>query len=162
MKKYFKKKEPIRIIYHDKRNFDAVKFRDDIRNQIANQIASKGKINLVELHSILGSTFCRDAPLKEKIIRGNNAPWMNKTLSRAFMKRAKLKNRNNKIPTEENEDAFKKQRNMCVSLLRKEKKEYFNNLDVSIMKDNKRYWDVMKPKFTGKKQIKVKNYTDRE
>ena len=54
------------------------------------------------------------------------------------MKRAKLKNRRNKIPTEENEDAFREQRNMCVSLLRKGKKEYFNNLDVSEMKDNKR------------------------
>ena len=81
---------------------------------------------------------------------------MNKTLSKAFMKRAKLKNHKNKIRTEENEDAFKKQRNMCVSLLRKEKKEYFNNLDVSIMKDNKRYWDVMKPKFTGKSKLKSK------
>ena len=161
MKKYFKKKEPIRIIYHDKRNFDAVKFRDDIRNQIANQIASKGKINLVELHSILGSTFCRDAPLKEKNIRGTNAPWMNKTLSRAFMKRAKLKNLSNRNPTKENVDAFKNQRNMCVSLSRKEQKKYFNNLDISVMKDNKRYWDVMKPKFTGKSKSKS-NFPDRK
>ena len=70
MKKYFKKKEPIRIIYHDKRNFDAVKFRDDIRNQITDLIACKGKISLVEFRGILGGTFCRDAPLKEKIYSG--------------------------------------------------------------------------------------------
>ena len=81
---------------------------------------------------------------------------MNKTLSKAFMKRAKLKNLSNRNPTKENVDAFKNQRNMCVSLLRKEQKKYFNNLDVSVMKDNKKYWDIMKPKFTGKSKSKSK------
>ena len=31
------------------------------------------------------------APIKEKIIRGNNAPFMNKALSKAFMERSRLK-----------------------------------------------------------------------
>ena len=54
------------------------------------------------------------------------------------MNRARLKNISNKYPTNENVEAFKKYRNFCVSLLRKEKKEYFNNLDPAIMKDSKK------------------------
>ena len=34
MKKFKKKKDPIKITYHDKKKFDAIKFRDHIKNQI--------------------------------------------------------------------------------------------------------------------------------
>ena len=62
------------------------------------------------------------APVKKKVVRGNKAPFMNKTLSKAFMTRARLKRISNIRPTEENVEAFKRYRNFCVSLLRKEKK----------------------------------------
>ena len=42
--------------------------------------------------------------MKEKLIRGNNAPFMNKTLS-------KLKNKYNTNPTQLNHLHYKKQRN---------------------------------------------------
>ena len=35
MKKFFKKKDPIIIKYHDRKNFNAVNFREDIRSQIS-------------------------------------------------------------------------------------------------------------------------------
>ena len=44
------------------------------------------------------STIARDivdkqAPVKQKVIRGNNAPFMNKELSKAIMNRSRVKNR---------------------------------------------------------------------
>ena len=42
------------------------------------------------------------APMKKKIVRGNNAPFINKTLSKAFMHRSKLKNKYTKNPAESN------------------------------------------------------------
>ena len=86
-------------------------------------------------------------------MRGNNAPFMNRTL-KAFMHRAKLKNKSHKFPTEENIIAFRKYRNFCVSLLRKEKKKFYNNLDISILFDNKKFWKFIKPLFTGKSKLK--------
>ena len=68
----------------------------------------------------------KHAPMKKKSIRGNNAPFMNKTLSKAFMHRSKLKNIFNKDPTDGNKKLYNQQRNYCVSLLRKEKKKYYN------------------------------------
>ena len=58
-------------------------------------------------------------------------------LTKAFMHRSKLKNRFNKIPTEDNKRLYKRQRNFCVSLLKKEKRNYYNNLDLKIFDDNK-------------------------
>ena len=90
------------------------------------------------------------APVKKKVLRGNNAPFMNKTLSQAFMHRSKLKNRFNKYPTENNKIFYNQQRNYCVSLLKKEKRKYYNNLDLRIFKDNKTFWKRVKPLFSDK------------
>ena len=64
----------------------------------------------------------KHAPQKEKLIRGNNAPFMNKILSKAFMKRSKLKNKYNKFPAEENKSLYKKQRNLCKSPSKRKEK----------------------------------------
>ena len=94
------------------------------------------------------------APMKQKVVRGNNAPFMNKTLSKEFMHRSKLKNRYHKNPTEENRIAYNRHRNFCVSLLKKEKKKYYNNLDMKIFDDNKKFWQKIKPLFSDKSNLK--------
>ena len=55
------------------------------------------------------------------------------------------KNKFNNNPTEENNTLYKKQRNFCVNLLRKEMKKYYSNLNVKIFEDNKAFWKVIKP-----------------
>ena len=87
MKNHFKKKEPIKIVYHDKSNFDAVRFREKIKSKIQR----KGNMSLDELQTLIVGDYHEDAPLKEKVLRGNNAPFMNRTLSQAFSTRARLK-----------------------------------------------------------------------
>ena len=54
------------------------------------------------------------APIKRKYVRANDGPFVTKALKKAIMLRSKLRNRYNKIRTEENERAFKKQRNYFV------------------------------------------------
>ena len=68
---------------------------------------------------------------------------MNKTLRNAIMTRSKLKTRYNLDRTTINLEKYTKQRNICVSLLRKSKKQYFNNIDVKNVTDNKRYWKTI-------------------
>ena len=60
-------------------------------------------------------------PLKRKCIRENHAEYMDKELSQAIMKRSKLRNVYLKHRSEENRLAYKKQRDFCVTLLRKKK-----------------------------------------
>ena len=42
------------------------------------------------------------------------------------------------------------QRNYCVKLLRKTKMEYFQNMDVNKVNDNKMFWKTVKPRFSNK------------
>ena len=39
---------------------------------------------------------------------------------------------------------------MCVSILRKSKKNYYENLDTNNITDNKKFWGAMKPLFSDK------------
>ena len=77
---------------------------------------------------------------------------MNKPLSKSIMTRSKLKNKYNKFPTEENKRLYKKQRNYCTNLTKKVKKDYYNNLDLNIFKDNKTFWKRIKPLFSDKQK----------
>ena len=72
------------------------------------------------------------------------------------MTRSRLKRISNEHPTHEKIEAFKKYRNFCVSLLRKEKKKFYNGLDISIMSDNKKFWKYIEPLFSGKSKSKSK------
>ena len=96
----------------------------------------------------------KHAPRKKQIVRGNNATFMNKTLSKEFMHRSKLKNLYNKNPTKENKIKYNRQRNFCVSLLRKEKKSYYNNLDLKDFEDNKLFWKKIQPLFSEKSKFR--------
>ena len=85
MKKYFKKRDPITIIYIDYRSFDGVKFRDELKKELI-------ETHIVTIDSFIATfkdVLDRHAPSKKKMIRGNQAPFMNKTLSKAFMTRAR-------------------------------------------------------------------------
>ena len=148
MKSKFKKKEPLTINYRSYKNFNDTLFKCQL-NATLNDTTD---IDVTYDH--FKNTFIqlldRHAPIKKKFVRGNNAPFMNKTLSQAFKHRSKLKNRYNKAPTEENHRAFKFQRNYCVSLLRREKKKYYNNLDTRIFENNRKFWKSVKPLFSSK------------
>ena len=45
----------------------------------------------------------------------------------------------------ENKFFYNRQRNWCVSLLRKEKKKYFANLNEKDITDNEKFWKTIKP-----------------
>ena len=64
------------------------------------------------------------------------------------MTRSKLKRRYNLDRTTINFENYKKQRNTCVTLLRKSEKQYFNNIDVKNVTDNKKFSKTSRPKFS--------------
>ena len=67
-------------------------------------------------------------PLKKKYVRGNLSPFMNKSLSKVTMGRTRLSNIFLKNRREENKINYNKQRNLCVTRLRKSKREYYSKM----------------------------------
>ena len=96
------------------------------------------------------------APYKQKPTPGNYLPFMNKTISDEIMKRTRFQNQFLKNRTNENKSRYKKQRNYCVSLLRKTRTQYYINLDEKNVTDNRAFWKKLKHFLSDKIMSKEK------
>ena len=63
------------------------------------------------------------------------------------MKQTQLRNIYLKLQTIESKLAYTWQRNYCVTLIRKGKKEYYGSIDVKDIMDNKNFWKTVAPLF---------------
>ena len=100
---------------------------------------------------ILSKTIDKHAPIKSKKIRGNQASFMGKELSKAIMKRSMLKTNYQKHPTPENRLRYTQQRNICVSIRRNAIRNYFNLVTINGgSMTNKAFYDIVKPYLTNK------------
>ena len=68
--------------------------------------------------------------------------------------RSRLCNISLRNRTEENKILYKKQRNYCVSLLRRSKTEYYENLNIKNVTDNKLFLKSVKPLLSDKSGIR--------
>ena len=129
---------------------------------ITNNCGSKKSKNIKKSQNIInirldifGDTvlkvLSKTSPIKKRYVRANEAPFKNKVLKNAIMKRSQLRNVFlKKKKTLESQVAYNKQRNYFTSLLRKEKQSYFENIDTSKISENKIFWKTMKPMFSNK------------
>ena len=156
MKVFYKKQSPNLVSYRNYKNFDNVTFMNNVKNSISCIDAETLNGNFHLFKKVVHDTFEEHAPLKKRYVRANQAPFMNKRLSREIMKRSRLRNTFLKSKKEADRIIYNKQRNFCVSLLRKEKKNFFCNIHVTDITDNKRFWKTVKPFFTDKIQVKSK------
>ena len=97
----------------------------------------------------------KHAPMKEKYIRANNTPFMNKKLNKEIMNRSRLRNKLLKTPNATNKYNYKRQRHYVVNLLRREKR-----LDPHKISDSKKFWKAIKPLFSDKNK-RIEKITDK-
>ena len=108
------------IHYRDYRRFNTQSFCQDV---FANLHEENVNINqLRKFLDVFKKVFDIHAPIRKRYIRANQGPFMNKALQKTMMTRSRLRNKFFKNKTQSNESVYKKQRNYCVSLFRKEKK----------------------------------------
>ena len=156
LKAFFHKQVPRLIKYRNYKGFNQGQFNHALRQQL-NATEGAGT-DYEKFEEAFMQQLNKHAPIKEKIIRANNAPFMNKKLSKVVMTRSRLRNKYTKNPTKENEINYKKHRNYCVNLFKREKKEYYNNINTKMITDNKKFWKTVKPLFFGKAKREQKNF----
>ena len=83
-------------------------------------------------------------------MRANQAPFINEKINKKIMKRSRPGNKFLNTKSDIDRKAYNKQRNLCVSLIRSEKKNYFSNINGSDIADNKSFWKTIKPFFTDR------------
>ena len=72
------------------------------------------------------------------------------------MSRTRLKNKYNKNRIVQNWEAFRTQCNSCVNLFRTQKRNFYKNLDISQITDNKKFWNTVKPFISNKNKANAK------
>ena len=144
------KRSPKIVMYRDYRNFDVQSFRKGLQENLGAHQNSHFDYSAFE--SVVETVLNRHAPLKKKYVRANDGPFMTKALRKAIMLRTQLRNKYNKERTQSNLNTFRKQRNKCVKLLRKAKFEYYKNLNLKDISDNRKFWKTVKPLFSDKVQ----------
>ena len=77
---------------------------------------------------------------------------MTKALTKAIIKRSQLQNEYFSERTVVNQLIYELQRNICSRLYKKEKRKYHNNLDLSRITDNKKFWKRVKPLLSKKEK----------
>ena len=149
LRSLFNKAKPEVIFYRDYKNF----INDNYRSFIEEFSGNLDISNSTALDSFLD--ICRvalnkTAPLKQKFVKANDNPFINKTILRAIMSQMRLRNRFLKDVLDTNRVAYNTQRNYCVSFVRKAKRSYYGNLDDKKIVENKTFWKTIKPYFTDK------------
>ena len=124
-------------------------FMDSLQHAL-NQESFDWSKNPDKFYKICHTIFNTHVPKKKKYIRGNNKPFMTKAYSKVIMRRKRFRNKFLKNPNDQNKLLYNKQRNYCVSLLKKEKKDFFARLNETDITGNRKFWHTVKPSLSDK------------
>ena len=102
-------------LYRDYKNFNKNHFKRELKNELES-ITHRTYSNF---EASFTKVLNKHAPLKIKTLRANHSSFMTKTLRKAIMRRSHLKNKYLKNRSNENWKIYKKQRNFCTNLLKK-------------------------------------------
>ena len=147
LRTHFVKLPPKTFLYRSYKSFDQDRFLSDLESSLSEFNVQ----NYKQYEDIFSHTLDKHAPLKTKVLRGNNSPHMNKELRKAIMKRSRLKNQALKTKLPGDWANYKIQRNLVVSLNRKSKKTLFNSLNP--VSQNQGFWKTCKPYFSDKNVV---------
>ena len=129
------------LFYRNCKKFEVNKFARDLTHELQNiktpsySQFEKSFVTVLDNH----------VPFKKKQLRFNHSSLMTKALRKAIMTRSRLKKR-----SYGNWNKYKKQRNLCMELLRKTKQDYFNNIGIKSISDTKKFWKTIKSYFSSK------------
>ena len=123
-------------------------FRDELRTKLSEDPASNNDYNYFQ--NILREVLNKHSPQKKKYLRANDSSFMTKHLRKMIMNRSRSKNAFLKNKTVENWEKYRILRNKCVKETNRARREYFENINIRSVTDNKQFWKTIKPNFSNK------------
>ena len=149
MKAYFQKQKPKVVTYRDYKHFS----ENDYRQKITYELSLLGYANDIPFDvfmNICKATLDKVAPLKQRYVRSNHSSFLNKEILKAIMNRTMIRNNFLRSRSTVDRSPYNQQRNFCLSLVRKAKKDYYNNLDHKKVTNDKSFWRTVRPLFSDK------------
>ena len=145
MKSTFPKAKPKVIKYRDFSKYKKHSFKSDLKRKMEGQ-----ELYYDNFEKLFLKTLDAHAPQKTKVVRANHKPYVTKKMRKAIMLRSHLQNKVFRHCTEEYKIALKRQKNYCNRLYKRERKQFYYNLRINDITDNKKFWKTVKPLFGDK------------
>ena len=155
LKSTYVKLPPKIIRYREYKNFHKEEFQRDLHTKLSETTYADYQV----LHSTIESVVQEHAPLKQRIVRGNDKPHMKAEMRRAIMKRTRLKKRANKTGKKEDLKKYKQQRNLIVNMNRNAKRDFYNSVNVNTIDNDRKFWKAVKPMFSNENPMGEKSFS---
>jgi len=146
---YSNKLKAKKIIYRDVKNINYEHFENDIASIHYDEM-HRFSDSYTGFSTLFKSIVDRHAPIKTKIVRGNNKPFMNKELSNALKTKSRIKNKWNKWRSRENFLEWQNIKKKCNYLTWKAEKDHFEKILSNGVVTNKDLWEKVKPALSHK------------
>ena len=121
---YFPRCSPKTITHRSFRYFKTKDFLYELESKLLTKDCNRG-VKYDYLTNIFRSALDNHAPLKQKQVRRNQAPFITKKLSKAIMTRSRIKKKCNKWPSRESVVAVKQINKKCTNLTKTVIKQHF-------------------------------------
>ena len=118
MKVFYNKQKPKIIQYRKYTGFSNEAFMHELESALARF----SQISFGTFKSTVDNILQKHAPIKKRYVRANQASFINSKIHKEVMRRTRLRNKFIDSKTDADRIAYNKQRNYCVSLIRKQKK----------------------------------------
>ena len=148
MKMSFKKHSPIERHYRDYKYFDRTRFKNNLNEKL-----SEGISNYESFETTFTEVLNKHAPLRKKFLSANNAPYITKTLTKAIKRRPQLEIKYRKTKTQTDLKLYKKHKNFCSKLDKRERRKYYEFLDLKNVLNSKEFWRTMRPFLSDKSTV---------
>ena len=145
MKVFYKKQRPNIIRYRNYHNFNNECFINDVQSSILREYSQNETLKYELFKRKVDYVLEKHAPIKKHYVRANQAPFIDKTINKHIMKRCRLRNKFLNSKSDIDRKAYNVQSNLCVSLIRQAKKNFFSKLNTSDVTDNKTFWRTVRP-----------------
>ena len=139
-----------KIIYRSYKKFDNNTFVNDLNNVPFDVCNIFDDVNDVmwAYNILLNDTVNLHAPIKTRILRKPQLPYMNGELRKAINVKAMLRRKFNRCKCVYTWSLYKKQRNLVTNLKRKSLTQYFN-VRCNSSVNTKQFWNTVKPFFSN-------------
>ena len=94
----------------------------DVQNRISYVTSENNDLEFDLFKAALNEAIQRHAPIKQRYVRANQAPFINKTINKEIMKSSQLRNKFLNTKSDIDRKAYNKQHNLCVSLICRKRK----------------------------------------
>ena len=146
LKTTFPKADPRIITYRDYSTYCAEDFGNDLQRNL--NLIKEGEYQPFD--DVFMNTLQTNHPTKKKTLRANQQAYVSREMRKGIMTRSRLQHRYWKYGTEDCRLQMKKQENYCNKLYKKERKNYYTNLDPKNIEDERKFWLTMKPLHSDK------------